>query len=120
MTITQVRIFKAEFFKALASPVRIAILDLLRDGEKSVNDIATFFELEQTSISQHLAVLRAKNLVKNRKEKNSVFYSVSDPAIFILLDDAAKIFTNNIIDLKYIMEENRSFEGNDDNNNIIL
>ncbi|MBT9543845.1 MAG: winged helix-turn-helix transcriptional regulator [Candidatus Sericytochromatia bacterium] len=100
MTTTQMRIFKAEFFKALANPVRISILDLLRTGEKSVNDLAISIPMEQSAVSQHLAILRAKHLVKNRKEGNSVFYSIADPAIFVLLDDAARIFKNNLIDLQ--------------------
>ena len=104
MSINQMRIFKAEFFKALSSPVRITILDLLRDGEKTVNDLTACFKIEQAAISQHLAVLRTKRLVKNRKEKNNVYYSITDPAIFELLDDAARIFKNNLVDMQGFAE----------------
>lgn len=96
---TPLRLFKAEFFKALANPVRIAILDLLREGEKSVNDLTAAIAIEQAGVSQHLSVLRSKHIVKNRKAGNNVYYSVVDPAIFVLLDDAARIFKNNLIDL---------------------
>ncbi|MEZ0371401.1 MAG: ArsR/SmtB family transcription factor [Candidatus Sericytochromatia bacterium] len=105
MSTSQMRIFKAEFFKALASPIRIAILDQLREGEKSVNDIVGAIAAEQAGVSQHLSVLRAKRLVKNRKEGNSVFYSITDPAIFDLLDDAARIFRNHMIDLQGLLDD---------------
>ncbi|MBT9546914.1 MAG: winged helix-turn-helix transcriptional regulator [Candidatus Sericytochromatia bacterium] len=104
MSLTQMRIFKAEFFKALSSPVRIAILDLLREGEKSVNELTASFEIEQAGISQHLAILRAKNLVKNRKVGNNVYYSIADSSIFTLLDDAARIYQNNLIDIQQLKE----------------
>jgi len=94
------RIFKAEFFKALANPIRIAILDLLRTGEKNVNELTASIQIEQAGVSQYLSILRAKHLVKNRKEGNSVYYSIADPAVFVLLDDAARIFKNNLIDLQ--------------------
>ncbi|PLZ80217.1 ArsR/SmtB family transcription factor, partial [Fischerella thermalis] len=48
--------FKADLFKVLSNPVRIQILDTLRTGEKSVNDIAEWLELEASSVSQQLAV----------------------------------------------------------------
>jgi ArsR family transcriptional regulator len=104
MSLTKMRIFKAEFFKALSSPVRIAIIDLLRDGEKSVNELTALFDLEQAAISQHLAILRTKNLVKNRKVGNNVFYSILDPSVFMLLDEAARIYQDDLIDLQQLNE----------------
>ncbi|RDH51657.1 transcriptional regulator, partial [Mastigocladus laminosus WC112] len=62
--------FKADLFKVLSNPVRIQILDTLRTGEKSVNDIAEWLELEASSVSQQLAVLRSRNLVTSRKQGN--------------------------------------------------
>ena len=100
MSTSSLRVFKADFFKALANPVRIAILDRLRDGEKSVKNLAAPFDIEQAAVSQHLAVLRAKRIVKTRKDGNSVYYSITDPAIFDLLDDAARIFKNQLIDMQ--------------------
>lgn len=97
MASSPLRIFKADFFKALANPVRIAILDHLRSGEKSVSEMAAPLEIEQAGVSQHLAVLRAKRLVKTRKEGNSVYYSIADPAIYDLLDDAARIYRNQLL-----------------------
>ena len=81
----QIANFKAEFFRALAHPVRIRILDCLRNGEKGVNELSEMLQIEQANVSQHLAVLRAKQLVSNRKAGNQVFYSVRDPIIIEVL-----------------------------------
>lgn len=80
------RQFKAEFFQALAHPTRIAIVEQLRDGELPANALIDRLGLEQANISQHLAVLRAKNILINRKAGNQVFYSVRNRLIIDVLD----------------------------------
>ncbi len=75
------RRFKADIFQALAHPTRIAILELLADGELSAGALIDKLGMEQANVSQHLSVLRAKHLVINRKSGNQVFYSVRDPLI---------------------------------------
>ncbi len=91
--------FTAEFFKALAHPLRIRILDALRAGEVGVNELSGRLQVEQSTLSQQLAVLRKVNIVSGRKEGQNVFYSVSDPAIFRLLDETRNIFNNHLVDL---------------------
>ena len=100
-----VRQFKAEFFKALGHPARLKILEALRSGEKSVNELHGYLEIEPSSVSQQLAVLRHKNIVEARKEGTSVFYSVRDPQVFELLDVARKIFGNDLIDTHAMLEQ---------------
>ncbi len=56
--------FKAEFFKALAHPIRIRILEILVRGERGVHELQEALGLDQPTVSQHLAVLRAKNIVE--------------------------------------------------------
>jgi ArsR family transcriptional regulator len=75
------RRFKADIFQALAHPTRIAIIELLENGELSAGDLMEKLGMEQANVSQHLAVLRSKQLVVNRKAGNQVFYSVRDPII---------------------------------------
>jgi ArsR family transcriptional regulator len=99
------RRFKAEFFKALSHPIRISILDALREGEKTVAEISNEFEIEQANASQQLAVLRNKNLIVARKAGANVYYSVGDPAIFKLLDIARDIFNNQLTGVRTILEE---------------
>ena len=76
--------FKAEFFKALAHPLRIRILDELRRGEIGVNDLCARLEAEQSTLSQQLAILRNRNIVVGRKDGQSVLYSVRDQEVFRL------------------------------------
>ncbi|HEV2276073.1 MAG TPA: metalloregulator ArsR/SmtB family transcription factor [Acidobacteriaceae bacterium] len=75
------RRFKADIFQALAHPTRIAILELLSAGELSAGELIEKLGMEQANVSQHLAVLRAKQLVANRKAGNQVFYTLRDPII---------------------------------------
>ena len=97
--------FKADFFKALAHPLRISILDALRQGELTVNEISQRFDVEQANASQQLAVLRNRNIVTTRKEGANVYYSVSDQSIFKLLDAAKEIFNNHLIGVRGMLEE---------------
>lgn len=97
--------FKAEFFKALAHPLRISILDALREGELTVNEISQRFDVEQANASQQLAVLRNRNIVVTRKEGANVFYSVSDKSIFKLLDAAKEIFNHHLVGVRSMLEE---------------
>lgn len=86
------RQFKAEFFQALAHPTRIAIVEQLRDGELSAGALIERLRLEQANASQHLAVLRAKNILVSRKAGNQVFYSVRHPLILQVLDVMRRYF----------------------------
>jgi DNA-binding transcriptional ArsR family regulator len=99
--------FKAEFFKALAHPSRIRILELLRSGERTVSDLQAHLDMDPSSVSQQLAVLRAKNIVQTRKAGTSVYYSVRDPQVLTLLDVAREIFNNHLIDLQAMLEQQR-------------
>ena len=97
--------FKAEFFKALAHPLRIRILDALRAGEAGVNELSAQLHVEQSNLSQQLGVLRGRNLVAGRKEGNNVYYSVRDPEIFRLLDVAKRIFNNHLINVRDMLSQ---------------
>lgn len=101
----QLQFFKAEFFKALAHPVRIRILEVLRDSEKSVTEIQGLLTLDQSTVSQQLSILRAKNLLQTRKVGTSVIYSVRDPMIYDLLDVARTIFNNHLIDTQELLSQ---------------
>jgi ArsR family transcriptional regulator len=102
---SQLRQFKAQFFKALAHPLRIAIIDILRDGEHTVNELSQQFGIEPANASQQLAVLRHQNIIVARKAGANVYYSVSDPAIFKLLDVAREIFNNHLAGVRSLLQE---------------
>jgi ArsR family transcriptional regulator len=103
------RRFKAELFKALSHPGRVKMLEALRTGEKTVGELQALLDDEPGSASQHLALLRARNIVVARKEGNNIFYSVRDPLLFRILDAAREIFSNQLVDsqqmLSYVQEE---------------
>jgi DNA-binding transcriptional ArsR family regulator len=80
------RDFTADIFQALAHPTRIAIIESLRDEERSAGELIELLELERVNASQHLAVLRSKQMVVSRKEGNQVFYSLRDPVLSDVLD----------------------------------
>ncbi len=86
------RRFKADFFQALAHPTRIAIVEQLRNGELSAGALIERLGVEQANVSQHLGVLRAKNILVNRKAGNQVFYAVRDPLIIEVLDLMRRYF----------------------------
>jgi DNA-binding transcriptional ArsR family regulator len=108
---TQVANFKSEFFKALAHPIRIRIVDCLRGGEKGVGELSQMLEIEPANVSQQLAVLRVRNIVVGRKAGSSVFYSASDPALFKLLDVAKEIFNNHLVGVREMLREMKVKEG---------
>lgn len=99
------RQFKAEIFQALAHPTRIAILDLLREGELTVGTFVERLDLEQANLSQHLAILRAKQMVATRKAGNQVFYSVRDPLIWKILDLMLRYFQKQVGESMAMLEE---------------
>ena len=88
--------FKAAFFKALAHPVRIRILEELAHGERSVQEIQSVLRLEQPVASQQLSVLRANGVVVGRKTGASVRYSLRDQLVADLLVVARQIFNNQL------------------------
>lgn len=92
--------FKADFFKALAHPLRIQILELLAEGDKNVNELQTIIGSEGSAVSQQLTVLRTKNIVTGVKDGTRVVYSLRDPEIINLLNVARVIFNNHLIDEK--------------------
>jgi len=98
-------IFKAAFFKALAHPTRIEVLEQLRGGEQCVNDLQTAIGIDQSTVSQQLALLRSRNIVESRKAGTSVYYRVRDPLIFQLLDSAREICNDQLISTEELLQQ---------------
>ena len=97
--------FKAAFFKALAHPVRIRILEELVDRERSVQEIQSALRLDQPVVSQQLSVLRANKVVVGRKAGVSVRYTLRDPLVADLLDVARRIFNNQLSGTQSLLRE---------------
>jgi ArsR family transcriptional regulator len=99
------RQFKSEIFQALANPTRIAIVEALRDGEMSAGKLIEKLGIEQANASQHLAILRARSIVVNRKVGNQVFYSIRDRALIEVLDILRRYFYSQLSDTVNMLEE---------------
>ncbi|MDA8284478.1 MAG: metalloregulator ArsR/SmtB family transcription factor [Actinomycetota bacterium] len=101
---------KADFFKTLAHPARIRVLELLRDGERSVGELIPEVGLEASHLSQQLGILRRANVLQARKEGSTVRYSVTDPRIFELLEVAKAILTNALVETRELLSELEGLE----------
>ena len=78
--------FKAKIFKALSDPIRLEIIDFLRDGEKCVCEITPHLNLIQPLVSRHLKILKDCGIVADRKDGSKRLYSITDQRIFEVLD----------------------------------
>ena len=76
----------ARRFRALAEPLRVRMLDLLREEELSVSTLAERLGAGQQNVSKHLAVLADAGIVARRKEGNHVYYRIADEGVFALCE----------------------------------
>lgn len=102
--------FKAELFKALGNPLRIKILELLRDGDITVADILQRLEVEPSTASQQLAILRAHGIVEGQREGTTVRYRLRDPLVVELLDVARQLFNKRVLDLQQLLAAQEQVE----------
>jgi ArsR family transcriptional regulator len=103
----ELQIFKARFFRALAHPTRISMLEILVRGGRTVQELQEELALEQPVASQQLAVLRNQGIVSARKEGLSVRYTLSDPLVGELLFLARRIFNNHLDSTQGLLRELR-------------
>ena len=103
----ELQTFKAQFFRALAHPTRIRMLEILVRGERTVQELQTALALDQPLVSQQLAVLRNQGIVSARKEGLSVRYTLRDPLVGELLNLARRIFNNQLGNTRGLLRELR-------------
>lgn len=89
---------QTKLYKILSHPTRLAILDILRDGEQCVCHMEAMFGLRQAHISQHLMVLREAGLVIDRRDGWNIFYQVIKPEIYSIVDAMNALAGANKID----------------------
>ena len=99
--------FKAQFFRALAHPTRIRMLEILVRGGRTVQELQEALTLDQPLVSQQLAVLRNQGIVSAQKEGSSVRYTLRDPLVGALLDLARRIFNNHFDNTQGLLRELR-------------
>jgi DNA-binding transcriptional ArsR family regulator len=76
----------AAYFQALSEPTRLRILNLLRQGERSVGELAQLCGYSAANVSRHLALLTQHGLVRRESRGNSAFYSIADDSVYALCD----------------------------------
>jgi rhodanese-related sulfurtransferase len=94
----------ARIGKALASSQRLELLDLLAQGERSVEDLAREAALPIANASQHLHVLRAARLVDSRKEGLYVYYRLADPAVYTLWRALREVGERQLAEIDRLVE----------------
>ena len=96
---------KATLFRVLGHPARVRILELLREGERSVGALQAELELDSGGTSQHLAALRRIGLVASRREGTSVYYRVEDEGVFDLLAAGRSIISRRLATEQSLLHE---------------
>ena len=99
------RSYKASVFQALGHPTRIAIVEMLREGELSAGVLQERLGIEQANVSQHLATLRSRQILTNRKEGNQVFYSLRNPVLAEVLETMRRYIQANLKDAVQMLGE---------------
>lgn len=105
------REYKANIFQALAHPTRIAIVEIVREGEISARAIQGRLGIEQANLSQHLAILRSRQIVSSRKEGNQVFYSLRHKVLGKVLDLMREYFEGHLKEAVTMLSEVRAERG---------
>jgi DNA-binding transcriptional ArsR family regulator len=82
----------AGLLKAMSNASRLVILCQLAEGERSVGELEQSVGLSQSGISQHLAILRRENVVKNRRDRQTMYYSLASDEVVALMSTLHKVF----------------------------
>jgi DNA-binding transcriptional ArsR family regulator len=98
---------KAELFRTLGHPVRIRVLELLLDGPRPVHELLTEIDIEASSLSQQLAVLRRSGLVASSREGSTVLYTLSSPEVAELMAAARQVLATVLSDREGLLTELR-------------
>ncbi|MGX1615875.1 ArsR/SmtB family transcription factor [Micromonospora chalcea] len=99
---------KAELFRTLGHPVRIRVLELLRDGPKPVRDLLAAIDVEASNLSQQLAVLRRAGMVTSYRDGPLVMYALSTPDVADLLAAGRRILGAVLTDRDALLDELRA------------
>lgn len=100
-----VYVVKAQLFRVLGHPVRIRMLELLIDGERTVGQLQAELDLDSSGTSQHLAALRQQGVLDSRRAGTSVYYRVRDPRVSQLLAVARQILTSALTDSHALLSD---------------
>ena len=94
----------AQRFRVLGEPMRIKLLDRLREGDATVSELQEALEASQQNVSKHLGILHGAGMVKRTKRGNSTIYSISDPSVFELCDQVCGGVRRRLQELELILQ----------------
>jgi len=94
----------AQRFRVLGEPMRIKLLDRLREGEASVSELQDALGASQQNVSKHLGILHAAGLVNRAKQGNNILYSISDPSVFELCEQVCGGVRRQLEELEAILQ----------------
>jgi DNA-binding transcriptional ArsR family regulator len=95
---------KADFLKGVAHPIRLEIIEYLKNGEASVGKLVQELGVEQSNLSRHLAILRALGVLEARQEKTTVYYRIHDQDIFKVLRPVAEFLKRKLMKSEKLLE----------------
>jgi len=103
---TQKTLFElqAEVCKTLSSPKRLEILSVLKDGEKSVGELVDILGVPKANVSQHLAVMRHKGILKSRRDGVNIYYSLANPKVIKACTLMKEVLTEQLKERNDILE----------------
>lgn len=105
--LTPLQTLKSDLFRALAHPMRIRILELLTSGERTVHDLQGALDIGQPLVSQHLAALRARDLVVVRRHGTLAYYGLRSPLVAELLRVARELLNQHLSQSQSMLRELR-------------
>ncbi len=94
----------ARRFRVIGEPMRIRLLDRLRDREASVHELTEALDASQQNVSKHLQVLLEAGIVGRRKDGNSAYYSISDRSVFALCEEVCGSVQRQLAELSALVE----------------
>jgi DNA-binding transcriptional ArsR family regulator len=94
----------AQRFRVLGEPMRIKLLDRLRDGDATVGELQQALGATQQNVSKHLGILHSAGMVTRTKVGNHTRYSISDPSVFELCDNVCGGVRRQLQDLESILQ----------------
>jgi DNA-binding transcriptional ArsR family regulator len=95
----------AERFRVIGEPLRIRILERLREHEASVGELTEGLHATQQNVSRHLTVLHGAGIVSRRKQGTRVIYAIADPTVFALCDAVCGSLQQTVAELAQLLGE---------------
>jgi ArsR family transcriptional regulator len=105
MLMKEIYYLHAEMCKVFSNPIRLEILNLLRDKEMSVTELIKTSKLSQANISQHLSIMKSKGIVLSKRDGKMIYYKLSNPKILKAFDIIREVLTERVEKNRRIIRE---------------